>query len=185
VLEQRRPLRVLSEQAVKVFPHYLMSWYRHVTCVTCRRVFGCRLNKHSCIMSGSTARRRQRLFVDVPPSPFPLSRYSSLSLKENTPLIANSVLFRKRKRSDSVGTPADSPRKWQKIVNGATRTSITSVAPIPSLVPANVSVGFPNGFIRCHQCAQYMNDASLTHRSLIFSPSLRALHPEGEKEWYR
>jgi len=92
----------------------------------------------------SRPRLKQRLFVDVPPSLFPLSRYVPLSRKENAPL--QTLLSRKRKLSDPDPSPST---KKQKLVAG-TPSSI----PAPLVSASNASADFPNGFIYCHQCSR-------------------------------
>lgn len=94
------------------------------------------------------SRPRQSLYVDVPPSPFPLSRYSSLSHKENTPLTIASHLHRKRKLSD----PKGGSTKKQKLA--AVTPLQTSSSPVPLDSTPDVSADFPNGYIYCHQCSK-------------------------------
>jgi hypothetical protein len=104
------------------------------------------------LMSGSSiSRPKQLLFVDVPPSPFPLSRYSSISRKENAPLTTASPLSRKRKLSDPEGSSITSTKKQRLVPKSPLKTSSI---PEPLASASNTSADFPNGFIYCHQCSQ-------------------------------
>ncbi|KAF8222939.1 hypothetical protein L208DRAFT_1319609 [Tricholoma matsutake] len=111
-------------------------------------------------MSESISRPKQRLFVDVPPSPFPLSRYSSLSCKENAPLTSANLLFRKRKLSDPNASSISSTKKKKLIAGTPLKTGS-----IPALLTSapSASADFPNGFTYCHQCSRKRDISAVIH----------------------
>lgn len=123
-------------------------------------------------MSAPRSRPIQRVFVDVPVSPYPLPRYSSLSCKENAPLTPTaSLLYRKRKLSDPGASSLTSPKK-QKLVSGTTLK--TNSQPAPS---APTSIDFPNGFIYCHQCSRKRDKSGAYIQLRVSNPSIAQVAP--------
>lgn len=140
--------------------------------------------------SATIQRLKQRVYVDIPSSPVPLSRYSAISkpnttphvhaasvatsgLKENTPLplthdsmINTGSIFRKRKLSER-----DVPSSTLGLVVNTKKQKLTKIdvqdrPPAQTSVPTpypnnNFSSEYPNGFLYCHQCARKYDVAGI------------------------
>jgi hypothetical protein len=110
--------------------------------------------------------RRRRVFVDVPLSPYPLPRYSSLSHKENAPLTPTpNLLHRKRKLSDPDASSLASPKK-QKLASGKTNFQL-----------APTSADFPNGFMYCHQCSRKRDISGTCIQLRVYNPRIAQTAP--------
>jgi hypothetical protein len=140
--------------------------------------------------SAALRRIKQQVYVDIPSSPIPLSRYSAMSksnatthvhaasvttsvvLKENTPLtlthgnMITPSISRKRKLSErdvpssALGLLANT--KKQKLVKPEVKPPVTAL-PSTLAPPAasNASLDYPNGYMYCHQCSRKYDVAGM------------------------